>query len=432
MWKKILENLGTLLLSLSLAIIVWFVAVRQQNPPVEGDLLESIPIEVENLPPDKVIFGEMPDKMQLTLRAPQSVWNDMDASDFRAWIDLQGMDVGLHDVTVQVDYANPAIKILQKSPDTVNVRLETLSSKQMPVTIKVLDEAPLGYYRGIPATEPITVTISGPTPSVEKVDRVVAELYIRGSKENVVQSVNLTPLTLEGDAAKWVNVEPGKARVTIPINQRFGYRDVSVRAVITGQVTSGYWVGNISVEPSIVMVVGSPATLNSMSGYVETTEIDVTGATEKISQRVPLVLPAGTSIVMEGGEESNVPSVLVMVDIQAIEGGLTIHRGVTYQGLLESQWAILYPDTVDVILSGPLPKLDALKESEVQVVLDLYGLEPGSHTLKPSVVMPEGIRLKSIVPETLVVEIGTGPTPTPTGMVTSSAAITPTVTPAPK
>jgi len=97
----------------------------------------------------------------------------------------------------------------------------------------------------------------------------------------------------------WVQLDPPTATVRVPIEQEHGFKEVAVRAVITGQVSSGYWVSNVSVEPATVTIVGSPTALKNIPGYVETTEIDISGAEEDISQQVPLALPNGVSVLGE-------------------------------------------------------------------------------------------------------------------------------------
>jgi hypothetical protein len=108
--------------------------------------------------------------------------------------------------------------------------------------------------------------------------------------------------------------------------------------------------------------------------------------------------------------------VLVTVDVSPIEGGQTVQRPVTFQGLRETRTAVARPSQVDVILSGPLPRLQSLTIQDVKVIVDLFGLEPGVHKVKPTVVVPEGLRVENVLPDTVEVEISIGRplTPTPT------------------
>jgi YbbR domain-containing protein len=432
--RKIVQGLSTFVLSVVLAIMVWFVAVQEQNPPTEADYVPSIHLEVENIPAGTIIFGDIPDRVNLRLRAPQSSWDALSPTKFRAWIDLANLPSGLHDVPVQVEVSDRSVVVVEKRPSTINVRLEALSEVQAPVNVDVVDAAPLGYIARTPVVDPITATVSGPASIVNQVNKVWAEVYLRGAKETVERSVDLSARDINGNMLSRVAIVPPKARVTIPVEQRFGYRDVSVRVVITGEVASGYWISNIVVDPSTVTVVGGPSALNKIPGFVETSEVNVSNATEDITERVALTLPPGVSVVQPENQAGSAGGVLVTVDVAAIEGGQTVQRPVTFQGLRETRWAVASPPQVDVILSGPLPRLNALTIQDVKVIADLFGLDPGTHKVKPTVVVPEGLRVESILPDTIEVEIGAGFPPTPAATITatttlsSTGALTDTVT----
>jgi hypothetical protein len=71
-------------------------------------------------------------------------------------------------------------------------------------------------------------------------------------------------------------------------------------------------------------------------------------------------------------------------------------------------------EEVEVIVSGPLPRLELLGPEEVRVLLDLTGLLPGSHLVQPTVVVPEGIVEEDVIPEAIEVLIESLITPTAT------------------
>jgi len=100
------------------------------------------------------------------------------------------------------------------------------------------------------------------------------------------------------------------------------------------------------------------------------------------------------------------PNVLVQAGIAAMEGNLKIIRLVETIGVLPELEVRVAPDSVDVILFGPLPVLDALTETDVRVVIELTGLEVGIHQLTPQVViLPERIQAEAVSPGTIEVEI---------------------------
>ena len=72
---------------------------------------------------------------------------------------------------------------------------------------------------------------------------------------------------------------------------------------------------------------------------------------------------------------------------------------------------------MDVILSGPVPILNSLDPSDIRVVVALAGLDLGIYQLEPEVdILPERVRVETILPTTVEVTIIIAPTPTPTGI----------------
>jgi YbbR domain-containing protein len=413
-------------LALVLATVVWVIAVNQENPFVRDTFPELVPIEVVNKPEGMVLFGEVVESTQVTVQAPQSSWDDLSVSKFQAQIDLSGLEPGLHDVSIQVTCSDSRVRILDRRPDRIGVRLEHFATRQVPVSIEVLDSPPLGYEAGPLMATPFTVTVSGPASVVDQVAAVAGELRLREAKSNVVKRVFVSPRDAQGQAVGWVDWMPRDIEAQVPIEQRLGFKDVSVRAVVVGQVAPGYWISNITVEPSAVTLIGSPDALAELAGYAETNLVDVSEAEGKVTERVTLNLPAGVSVVPvsdAGGE-----GIQVVVEIAATMGGRTIQRWVEVQGLAPGLLAHPSPEWVDVILSGPLSQLQALRPQQVQVMLDLFDLAAGTHKVQPTIIVPEGLKVESIVPSTIEVEVEEIP-PTPMVTPTSTVVPTPTVTP---
>jgi hypothetical protein len=90
-----------------------------------------------------------------------------------------------------------------------------------------------------------------------------------------------------------------------------------------------------------------------------------------------------------------------------------------------------------VILSGPIPRLQSLKQEGVKVIIDLFGLKPGTHKVRPTVFLPDDLRVEAILPDTVEVTISLNPrliptsTPTLSSTPTLTLTVTTTATPTP-
>jgi YbbR domain-containing protein len=394
-------------LAVALAFTVWVVATNEQNPRVKDTFPENIPVQVLNKAEGLVIFPEIAKSIKVTVRAPEISWERLTADKFEAKIDLKGLPAGRHDVEIQVACTDRFVEILEKQPPEVSIRLEEYKEKEVGVQVKVMDNPHLAYIDRTPVVTPSKAKVSGPASMVDQVSQLVAEIYLRAAKEPVEGLVDLSARNEKGEAVGWVDIVPSEVTVRVPIEQRRGYKEVTVRPIVEGQVASGYRISSVSVEPSNVIIFGSPLTIEGIPGYLETTPIGVSDAKADVVERVTLTLPQDVTVL---GEQS----VLVKVSVTAIESSLTVQREFVIQGLQPGLDATPSPEVVDVILSGPVPRLDALKPGDVQVILDLHELQRGTYKITPNVVVPEGLKVESILPDTIEVEITIGPLLTPT------------------
>jgi YbbR domain-containing protein len=196
--------------------------------------------------------------------------------------------------------------------------------------------------------------------------------------------------------------------VNVPISQQGGFRDVAVKVVVTGQQAPGYRVENISVFPPVVTVFASdPELVNSLPGVVETQPLDLQDAEEDITTRLALNLPENVTLV-------GAQTVQVTVGISPIQTSLTLlNQPIVVIGLTEGLAVQIFPQTVDVIISGPLPTLDALTPQDVIVTVDITGLGLGTHQLIPVVdVLLGNVDVESILPGTIEVVLSIPGTPT--------------------
>jgi len=406
------KNIRTFLLALVLGISVWVSAVSGADPNEVRVFPRPIPLEVIGQDPSLVLTSEIPSNVEVSLRAPRSIWDSLTAQEdaVRAILDLTKLSAGEHTQEVQIMVAMRPYQIVMTDPATVTIHLESLATQTVPLSLSLSGQPAAGYQVGEATMDLAEVAVSGPESLVQQVARARVPVNLDGVRESIDESVPIQMLDGQNTALRGLTINPESVKVNVPISQQGGFRDVAVKVVVQGQVAAGYRLENITVFPPVITVFASdPELVNTLPGVVETQPLNLEDRKEDISTRLSLSLPENITIV-------GIQTVQVQVSISPIQTSLTLlNQPINVNGLSEGLSALAFPPTVDVILSGPLPILDALTSQDVTVSVDATGLEIGTHQLTPEVkVLVENVLVESILPSTVEVVIAIPNTPTPT------------------
>jgi YbbR domain-containing protein len=294
-----------------------------------------------------------------------------------------------------------------------------MASRTLPVRILSRGDLSVGFQSDPAVANPAKVTVSGPASLVNQVDSVRAVLDISQTQESINRVVTLQAIGSNEQPVNGVTLSPDRVAVSQVITQRGGYRNVVVKVLPVGKIASGYRLTNIVVSPPAVTIFSTdPRLVNDLPGYIETEPLNLAGVKDDFDARLALNLPKGVSVVGDS-------SVLVQVGVATIEGSITIsYNRVEVVGLGEGLLGKVSPETVDVIVSGPLPVLDLLRSENLRVFVDMKDVKAGIYQRTPKVELAVGeVRVDSILPGTVEVIVSLAPSPTPTP--------TPTPTPSP-
>ena len=406
------QNLQTSLWALLLAIAVWIAAVTAADPDEQRVYAHPVPIEIVGQDSGLVTVGNIPTQVEVTLRAPRSVWTRLDSQEkpIRAVVDLSGMSEGDHMARVQVQVTEQPARIVAVTPSNFTVRLEPLVSRSLPIQLTLNGQPAIGYQAGTPVLDPTEALVSGAKSLIDEVDRARVTVNLSGTRESVKQKLDVQIYNASNQPLTKLSVNPPSVLVNIPVAQQGGYRDVAVKVIVQGQVANGYLLTKLSVFPPIVTVYSTdPKLVNELPGVVETQPLELRGASDDISTRLALELPSGVSVV---GEQS----VQVQVGIEPIISNLTLSNiKVEVVGLGDGLTALVSPIEVDIILSGPAPLLDSLLLQDIRVTIDVTDLGAGVYQLTPKVeILVADITVETVLPNTVEATLSPGVTPTPT------------------
>ncbi len=380
--RALMKYIPSLILAFALAVAVWISAVTASDPNEERVYARQLTIEIIGQDPGLVIMESNLTPVSLTLSAPRSVHERILAEQVsvRAMLDLSGLAAGSHAVPVQIQVGIRPVGIVSYTPRNITLRLEKLARNSLPVRLVKQGEVAVGFEAGTPTLSETQITITGPESIVNRVTEIRASLDLSQINESFTRSLPLQAIDSSGQVVTGLTLIPERITVTEIITQRGGYRNVVVKVTPTGKIANGYRLTNITVSPPAVTVFSTdPKLVSDLPGFVETDPLILSGVKDDFDIRLPLSLPAGISVV---GEQT----VLVQVSVATIEGSVTLSNiKVEVTGLPVGLAGRTSPETVDVILSGPLPILETLKPENLRVYIDMTDQRLGTYQRSPKI-----------------------------------------------
>ncbi len=385
------------MLALILAIVIWAIAIRL-NDPVEGRTLEVV-VEVVGKPADATIVEHPPESVLVTFQGPVSALEQLSPGDFSATIDLSSVPFGDSVAPIRVAGGNELIELMSVFPESAQLKLEQIVTRDIPVFVQVRGEVARGHRVGEARLAPETVQVTGPADRVERLAEGRVIVFVDNEREDLSDLRRPTFYDTQGDVASVVGLtlNPTEVEVIVPVQELAGFAEKPVTVNWVGEPATGYRLLDVRVEPSSVQATGASGILEGLR--IQTEPIDITGLTETTVQQVALDLPEGIGLV-------EIQPLVVTVEIEPILTSSVVQKPVEIRALGENLKATLEPDEVRVFLFGPIPKLDSLLDDDVRVTVDLLNLITGTHVVEPFVsVSADGVEVRSTQPSQITVII---------------------------
>lgn len=399
--KDILIKIACLICSFGL----WLYISNVENPTVTTKVTD-VPIEILNadvlsqyklsMTPGQTF------KVTLSIEGSASDVYRAKSDQFKLVIDLStyALKKGDNNLPVEVIQSPNNVNVL-RTPEMlkVNIILDDLIEKSVPINIDVDTRTKQGYYVSPAVTDQANAIVSGPAQLVNMVNEVVA----RGEAKDVAKDTELTlPLIAvdqAGRTVKDVNIKPSSINVVIPIRKS---KIVDVNVKTTGEVGNSLVLKSIEANPSKIEITGDDSVLKNISS-IDTEPIDLSKITTNKDFVAKLKIPDNIRVL----NGSDTVSIKVTTDKAATEElqQQDVQSKIQVKGLKEVFNATLEVDTLTVTLKGKSEVLKSIKEEDIVSEIDLTNLEEGDHEVSPKVTVKEGASLVKFTPEKIKVKI---------------------------
>lgn len=171
--RYVLHNLWLKLMSLALAVGLWFAVAHE---PV-AELAVDVPIEFHNIPPNLEISSETVPRAQIRVRGPQRIIRRLQPPDIYADIDLSDVKPGerTYDLTSGEVHKPRELEVVQVVPSQLRIAFDWRETKEVPIQPRVIGKFAEGYEIARVVVDPPQLRIIGPKKHVDLVDAAITD-----------------------------------------------------------------------------------------------------------------------------------------------------------------------------------------------------------------------------------------------------------------
>ena len=400
--SKFTMDIGWKLLSIMIAIGLWFMVINTENPVETRSYTASIQLQNEEALTERGYVVVNDDELSSTrvtvrLRGQRLALDALSQSSTRvqAVVDLSDVIYSYsgEPVSVPVDIVIPSVvnssfEILSKSVQTVSVDIQPYVNKDFDVkaVVNTTDETAKELANAV--ASPGSVTVYGARSIVES----VAEVRAYVSPETVEDGMVMTavPVAYNADGIVVGDVTFGTEELSVMITLD-EVKSVRVNLSLTGEVADGYEITDYYTTPETMEVAGDAAALSRLTA-INLPDIDVTGleANSGYEFFAGDYLPDGLR-ALDGGR---IPAPVIVQEEETMELIIPVDSVTWGDTLAEGYMASISGEDISISVKGVASVIDTLTAADIEAHIDLDGLEEGEHDdVYVRFELPEGVSL---------------------------------------
>jgi YbbR domain-containing protein len=276
----------------------------------------------------------------------------------------------------------------------------TVSGQQVERTVPLVPVV----YQNVPEaleitdqTEAVSVHVRGVDSQVSSIQPGQIELRVdlTGAKAGSLQLPLRTDQVVAPFGVEVTQVDPGTVTLTL---EKAGSAVVEVRPTLEGEPAAGFVMGDVTVEPSTVVVVGPERRLRA-STYGVTDRVSIEGARTTVTQTVNVGVADAELRLREPR--------LAKVTVRIEPAGNRTMAGVliTFRDVGPGHQLTADPEMVSITARGPNSLLSALDPATLLPYVDVAGLGPGVYVLPVRAELPDKLSIAAITPASVSVRI---------------------------
>jgi YbbR domain-containing protein len=276
-----------------IAFVTWVGVVYAGNPPETKVISVPVPQSPANLPPTYVLVHSINDVV-VRVGGDQNTLDSLNPAVLTVNVDWAAVNrAGTYSIPIAITNTDPNIELIG-APTSVQVDLDVLISKSVPVNVQITAPPPVGFQSGNQLATPTTVVVIGPQ---RELAGIVARVTVNLSNQKANFQEQLPVLVYDDKSVRLnnVGVQPTDVSVSITITEDVTNRTVAVMPRTEGSPSPGEYLTGIVVNPLTVVATGPLNLLNTLDS-VATPPIPLAGITGSYTLTVTIVAPPGVTL----------------------------------------------------------------------------------------------------------------------------------------
>ena len=364
------------------AVAVWIYVLNVANP-YRNKTIANIPIFFQGeteLNDERLVISnvrtELPKAdLVISARAMQTV----NESVARAYVNLQNIRAP-GNYRLKVDATTSIGSVLEITPTTVEVEIDRLRSKRVPVTITFDGALPRGYWKGTPSVAPGQVSINGPEQIVERIRKAVCTVPLDNRTESYYDAMNVTLLDENDDPVDYSSFVGEMPSVTLDM-QILPKKTVPIDVAdsIMGQenVPATHEIKSIVLKPDNKVEVAGPQEELDQIESLRIGTLELGEGRESVIEYVPIIKPFNDLVLIPDDK------VQVYVEIAEKRSELNfVNLSIDIINLDRKLDVVeIKPSQASVLLAGPNSQMKFIQRDNVLLYADVKDLEAGTYDL---------------------------------------------------
>lgn len=285
--QKKKSTIGLKIISIILAVLLWFYVVNQGQLTARSNSVE-VDLQYRHL------------AAGLSITAPQKVkvkmWGSFqESAEINAYVDLADLGKGNFRLPVNIEPVR-GVMFTTVEPDKINVIIHEMSEYTVPVNYEITHNPPEGYQLLDIITVPDQCIIKGEEDVINKVKSVASLVNLGNVKNTGSFSAQLVARDEQGNYVnRNIRIVPEKVMVYVVVNEKRAFKQIGIKPLFSGKLEKGYHVREVTIEPDFVTLMGIERQLEPIN-ELETGEIDINGKKESFSQEIDIKTPENIKV----------------------------------------------------------------------------------------------------------------------------------------